>query len=207
MRGITLAELLIAFIIVSMMMVGVFAVNNAILRMNNSATYRSNFLTRTKTVVDTIERDARNAVGTIHNIGICLNSFNNNHNYICFRNLHYPRSVPDSYDWNCYTHLNEDGSDHGANMRRCTYPDTSIPTGTHPTACVPAGYACCDTADQWIGTVAFDLLNVVAVPSFSFTNGFTMIVVNRQDPTVAASDTNPEVRPLISAQPQGHSSR
>ncbi|MBF0594312.1 MAG: hypothetical protein HQL22_05025 [Candidatus Omnitrophica bacterium] len=198
MRGITLVELLICTIIVSIMTVGIFAGSLALQKMNNSITDRSALYIRTQRIVDTITNDAVNTTGTSSNTGICINNqLDNDNNYICFRN---------ALNWACYTRL---GSGiNRVNLYRCTQPITaSCSTGSasSPCASLCGAAACVAGSSTLVDTLVY---NVFAVNSPAFSNGvFTMPVINRVDPTGGSggSMTNPQVAFEIIAYPEGHS--
>ncbi|MBF0595313.1 MAG: prepilin-type N-terminal cleavage/methylation domain-containing protein [Candidatus Omnitrophica bacterium] len=197
MRGITLTELLITTVIVSIMMAGIFAGSLAIQGMNKAVTDRSELYIRTQKIVDTIMSDASQATGTSANVGVCINNTSDDQNYFCFRN---------AANWACYSRLNN-ASNYRVLLYRCTYAITaSCLTGSVSSPCASScGAAKCSTGDTYVDTLVTDVFSAVQ-PAFS--NGiFTMPVINRVDPTVGSgtSTKNPQVTFDIIAYPEGHS--
>ncbi len=98
MKGITLIELLVSVVIISIMMGGIFAASQAVLNIDRGETARSAVFIRAQSIVSTIESDAINAEGM--GTGTSSGVWFNNPTDFCFRND--PAGVN---PWACYSRL------------------------------------------------------------------------------------------------------
>ncbi|MBF0620025.1 MAG: prepilin-type N-terminal cleavage/methylation domain-containing protein [Candidatus Omnitrophica bacterium] len=199
-KGVTLVELLISMLIVSIMIGGIFAANHAIQSIDKSQTYRSTLFIQTQVTLDTIRNDAAHAVGTANDVGVCINNTADDTNYFCFRREGSPRT------WACYTRY-KNASGNRVNLGRCTFASGGVSCGTDPTACPNCGQASCLQfgAYTYVGTMTEDVFTSPQNPPNFTSLGFSMKVINREDPAAAKSPTNPEVILEVTTYPEEHS--
>ena len=194
MRGVTLIELMVAIVIVSIMMMGIAGTNNSLQHMNKVGAASGALFIRTQAIVDKITQDAVYSTGSGNDMGVCLNNTATDANYFCFRNTA-------ANIWVCYTRLD---STSRVSLYRCTRAITaSCLTGADPLSCSSCGQSACATSDELIGTMASDVF-AGAWPSFGPT-GFRMPVINRDNPAAAKSTDNPEVVMSVVSYPEAHS--
>lgn len=186
MKGITIVEMIIALVIVSMMMAGIFAANHAIMSMDRTGTAGSSLFIRAQVIVDTIKIDAVKAVGTISDHGFQLNNTNDNSNYFCFRQ----ELSLGTRTWACYTRLNNVLSGARVDLHRCA-------AGASPAACA--------ATDPLVGAMITDVFTSPNLPPAFDSSGFSMKVITRENPAIAKSSANPEVSLDVAAYPEEHS--
>ena len=186
-RGVTLTELLVAMVLVSFIMMGVFSANTAIQFMDKTQTAKVTLLMQAQAIVDVITLDARNAIGSRNDAGVRVGT-----DYVCFRNTLATAAYPDtSPSWKCYSKF-------GYELRKCVRT-------------VALGEGACVLTDEYIGTMVNDFNStpdidgtVHSLPALTAA-GFSMPVINRSVPGLIRSSTNPQVDLYVTAYPEAQS--
>lgn len=204
LKGITLTELSVCTIIISFMLLGVFAANRTILSANNRGLTSDSLFLKTLYTAEHISRSASLATGTALDMG--YTTFASPVETFCFRHdVNNPASFTDDI-WVCYTRLNDAGTGLGVNLRYCE--------GVTPAACTLGG-------SVFIGTLVMDSFN----PCFNFPlfcdGSFSLKIINRLDPLAGSdwetgpfmgidlltkgTEENPQVVHEINVHPEMHS--
>jgi hypothetical protein len=187
--AVTLVELIIASLIVSMVVAGVFSAEYALRRTSETGSEDTRTGIQTKALAAIVRSSIRAVHGYIGNTGISTNLGTKT---MCFRHdiavLPGPQYSPDNYNddsWTCYTQI-------VTNVYRCERtPNAGV----------------CTNADTLVGALASDQFTngiITALGPTITTNvatgelSFKMTLVGRKDPTGATAnlgkgtDTNPQ---------------
>jgi hypothetical protein len=188
-KAVTLAELIIAVILVSIMLSGIMVAEHAIRKMDVDATTDSSLAVSAMAIANSVREDARWAIFATGDSGVRLppGGFGNqeNRNFVCFR-VDYRGPLV----WSCYTMT-------GTRLNRCQRPGNNPPP-----AALPGGDACAGFPLEYVGQmVPFFGADIPArrlaanFPTFDqVTNFFTFNVITRNDPAAAPDQsTNPQV--------------
>ncbi len=189
-RAFTLVELILAAVIVSIVVAGVFSAEYALRRMNESGAKDVNVNIQVKSIAEAVRGTMRtlhgDLTGACSNHGIYANDSSDN--TVCFR--HDFGSTPGVYTddkWTCYTLV-------GTSMYTCE-KDSATP---------------CSNANTFVGQLVGDEFTNAAIPdptvTCDSTTGeyyFEMTFVGRQEPSANAAvtagsltsgtETNPQV--------------
>ena len=221
MRGFTLVEILIAIMISSVMMMGIFSAKYALQTMNNTMNNSSSLFLHTQAIASAIKKAVANVSGAPNDIGICMQNDETDQNFLCFRDASMSTNYPKSSlpggpmpIWTCFTRLS-DSTTARVNMHMCQFnvtDDTAL-TGTDPTACTNIGTGkqelrACSATDPILGQVAYNMFTAYGgYPTFTAVNGFlrkfSMQVISRQDPRTDTTSANPDVIFDIAIVPDG----
>ncbi|MBF0386673.1 MAG: prepilin-type N-terminal cleavage/methylation domain-containing protein [Candidatus Omnitrophica bacterium] len=177
-KGITLTELIVALVIVSIMMGGIFAANHAVMSLDRSGTDRAALYIKAQVIVDTIANDAMLAVGNASSFGYEVNSVANSANYLSFRT-----SMDPAESWIVYSLFDSTGTVYGNVLYRC------VGGGTADEPCAAVN----PFSRTRIGEISSDFSNAVFDA-----DGFRMPV------TVRDATINSEVTLEVVAYPEGH---
>lgn len=149
----TLAELIIATLITSIMLAGIMSADHSIRVLNRDITGDVWLSMQTGAIYDAIRADATRAIGHSQDQGVVVSATDDNNNYFCFRhdnaNPHTPAIFTDD-NWVCYTLLGASGPTR-TDLHRCQKA-----AGAAPAACV--------STDPFIGVLR---------PNLHFTNPAT----------------------------------
>jgi Tfp pilus assembly protein PilE len=200
-RGITLSELLIATLIVSIMLIGIASTDFAIRRMDRDTHRDTSLYLKTLAVAEQYRQGAISAIGDATNppnsLGIQIHNSQDNSNYVCFRHDDPNNPSPADYTddtWDCLTRLNSAGTDVGTNVLKCQRTEPAYGFG----ACTLAGAPPDFTPGRFVGTMpyngtsdAFTNDPPIVEPSFDLVAGvFHVQVIGRVDPTAGVDKAN-----------------
>ncbi|NTV28883.1 MAG: hypothetical protein HGA80_02260 [Candidatus Omnitrophica bacterium] len=185
-RGITLSELLIATLIVSIMVVGIGSTNFAVHRMDKDSHRSAALSIQMLSLAENFRKAAESATGDRNDPGVLINNTGTVANYICFRQDVQPPGVPTPADysddtWQCFTRLNDSGAALGVNVWACQ-------------RAAAAGAGACTTAGRFVGKLVSNVFTnnpPITVPSFDLATGIINLqLIGRADPAVGADTAN-----------------
>ena len=178
--GITLAELIIATMLMSFVLAGVFAADLAVRRIDKMSAINSLVYLQTSALAEAVRSDIKQVHGYIDNgldstkTGVFIDIPNQT---FCFRQDGNPESPANFSDdtWACYT---------------------QIPAGTNVYRCIAATPAACASTDTFYGQLVSDQFTNAVIPPPSVTANqstgviyFSMLFVGRKVPS-AGADVN-----------------
>ncbi|MBF0484980.1 MAG: prepilin-type N-terminal cleavage/methylation domain-containing protein [Candidatus Omnitrophica bacterium] len=199
-KGITLLELLVSLVVVGVVMAGVTAADHAFRRFDRENTHDSTLYIRAMALAEMIRVDASLAVGWATSPGVQIDTTANN--FLCFRQDNNQDGVIDNNpgtvapyigvrdSWKCYSKPGAAAAN--VNVYKCSRT-------------IPAGAGACTAADQYVGKMAWNVFATAPNPPTFAGNQFIFTVIDRDDPTLAKSISNPEVKITINVNPVGHS--
>lgn len=218
LRGITLSELLIATLIVSIMVVGIMSTDYAIRRIDRDSSRDTTLSLQTAALAEQYRQAAIKAIGDAQNTGIRISPTQDDEtNFICFRHDDEANPTPSNYNddtWQCFTRLSSDGSSVGVDVFTCT-----MSAAYGPRECERASTPDLSNV-HFVGRLVTDVFIInalkpdVEAPSFDIPPGmFSLQLISRVDPTAGTepanwpngTDSNPQVVTKIEISPEAHS--
>jgi len=193
-RGMTLSELLISLVIVSFMMVGIFATDHAVRSMNAKVTGDIAMMMQARSIAEYVRRDAMRATGELNSPGIDTSIADS----ICFRLDDEANPTPTNYTddiWVCYSIRNNAGRK--SDLYRCVGAVGGVANA-------------CNNGGTFIGRLrsttgpprsCFDL----NPPTFLSNHFFTRLQVVSNPAANWDVNLNPMVEVDVSVYPMGHS--
>jgi len=221
-KGITLSELLIAMLIVSVMMVGIVSTDRTIHRMDRDMSREGALFFQTQAIGEQIRQAALRATGDKTNPGIEMFMKDNEDNFICFRHDDEANPTPAEYSddtWQCFSFVRTAAPNAFKEIGSAVY---ACQNGT-PSTCNPLSFPGAPEETRIIGRLTYANCNnylpptePLEAPSFDLTTGiFHMQLIGRRDPEAGpaikdgqfttGTDDNPQVVLTIDVSPEAHS--
>lgn len=194
-KAVTIAELIITTMIVTIIMAGVFGADLALRRMDKQVSGDTQVTLQTMALAEAIRSSVRSVHGDLAGDGNGID-INAGTNSICFRFdvSNTPNDFLDD-EWDCYTQI-------GTKFYRCVKNPSDGP-------------GACASTDKFVGSAVSDQFTNAATPITIYTDSttgtylFEMTLVNRLDPTAGAAVNpkgtldNPQVIINIKESPAG----
>ncbi|MEI8011914.1 MAG: hypothetical protein WCI27_05455 [Candidatus Omnitrophota bacterium] len=195
--AVTLAELIVASIMVSFMTATIFSMDYGLRRSSNNSFAETSLTIKTKALAEKIRLAVRNVHGTPADTGIVFSNFNNDNATLCFRHDDlvggaYTPSIYTDDRWTCFTKPGNPNTTY--DVYSCEGADSN---------------KVCTTSDTYEGSIVKQMLTDGNIPAPSVTANaatgvyyFEMTIVSRKINNFGLDHTGTTLRAGTTANPQ-----